>query len=255
MPPKADDKSGRGAAAGNGLAASGAMDGTPSASRNVHDVLRRLILHSELAPGAEISQLDLSRELSVSRTPLREALKQLEREGLVVNRGPHRTVKVSPLSMADLDDLYSLRVMGESLAISLTVPRLRAADFESLEEDLELSFTAGTQQARDEGHSRFHSRLRSGTGPRLYDHLERLFEHAERYQRAFTEFVSSRIPAKHAEHQRILEACRARDRMEARTLLVDHVADTATTLMSSEGYAPVALPAAVEMAKMRDSSG
>lgn len=215
-------------------------------TRNVHDILRRLILDGELEPGAEISQLELSRRLSVSRTPLREALRLLEREGLVVDTGPHRSVKISSLSMHDLDDLYSLRVMGEGLAVWLTVPTLRAKDFEALEEDLELA-----AQGDADAHRRFHAGLRIGAGWRLREHLERLFNHAERYQRAFMqqERDAAVFAARMAEHRQILDACLVRDRQRAREVLVDHVAATAIGLMTAERHAPFALPTAVCMAK------
>lgn len=213
-----------------------------AATSNVHDALRRLILDGDLEPGKEISQLELSQQLSVSRTPMREALRLLEREGLVVNSGPHRLVKISTLSMRDLDDLYSLRVMGEGLAIWLTVPTLRAEDFERLEHELDV--------ADPEAHRRFHSGLRTGAGERLTEHLERLFEHAERYQRAYRQREDSdAFAVKLAEHRAILDACRARDRQMARELLVDHIADTAMKLMTGERHAPFSLPTAVAMAK------
>lgn len=212
------------------------------ATTSVHDVLRRLILNGDLEPGAEISQLELAQRLNVSRTPLREALRLLEREGLVVNSGPHRPVKISPLSMQDLDDLYSLRVLGEGLAIWLTVPTLRKEDFERLQQELE----AGD----DEAHRRFHASLRTGAGERLAEQLERLFEHAERYQRAFRQQEEADdFAVKLAEHQAILDACIARDQQLARELLVDHIADTALKLMTSERHAPFSLPSAVQMAK------
>lgn len=236
------------AAAGAGSPVSTFGEGT----RNVHDILRKLILDGELEPGAEISQLELSRRLSVSRTPLREALRLLEREGLVVDTGPHRSVKISSLSMHDLDDLYSLRVMGEGLAIWLTVPTLRTKDFEVLEEDLELA-----AQGDADAHRRFHAGLRIGAGWRLRDHLERLFNHAERYQRAFMqrERDATVIAARLAEHRQILDACLARDRQRAREILVDHVAGTAIALMTAERHAPFALPTAVCMAKAGTPAG
>jgi DNA-binding GntR family transcriptional regulator len=213
-----------------------------AATTNVHDVLRRLILDGELAPGAEISQLELSQQLSVSRTPLREALRLLEREGLVVNSGPHRSVKISSLNMRDLDDLYSLRVMGEGLAIWLTVPTLRGDDIARLEHELDLGDPAA--------HRRFHAGLRTGAGSRLREHLDRLFEHAERYQLAYRQHQDeASFAIKVAEHRAILDACIARDRQLARELLVDHVADTAMSLMTSERHAPFSLPTAVAMAK------
>jgi DNA-binding GntR family transcriptional regulator len=218
------------------------------ATQDVHDVVRRRILDGTIEPGTELSQLELSKRLSVSRTPLREALKLLEREGLVVNNGPHRLVQISPLSMVDLDDLYSLRVLGESLAIGLTVPTLREADFERLEQEIDVAANDPTREVREKAHRRFHAGLRVGTAQRLREHLEVLFEHAERYQRAFLREDVGVAEAKYKEHLAILEACRARDRQLARELLVEHIASTAMHLMTSESHAPFALPAAIRMA-------
>jgi DNA-binding GntR family transcriptional regulator len=226
-------------------------DGQPAvAMRDVHDRLRRLILDGEFPPGSEVSQIALSHRLECSRTPLREALRLLEREGLVVNEGAYRLVRISSLSMVDLDELYALRVMGEGLAIWLTVPTLRSADFEALEQDLEA--TTATTTANLEAHRRFHRRLRGGAGPRLADHLERLFEHAERYQAAYRDHAQDLADAfkhKRAEHQAILDACIAGDRSLARALLVDHIADTAIQVMTAERYAPFSLAEAAVMAK------
>jgi DNA-binding GntR family transcriptional regulator len=223
-------------------------DGQPGvAMRDVHDRLRRLILDGEFPPGSEVSQIELSRRLECSRTPLREALRLLEREGLVVSEGAYRRIRISPLSMVDLDDLYALRVLGEGLAIWLTVPTLRSADYEALEHDLE-----ATTHGDLEAHRRFHRRLRAGAGPRLGDHLERLFEHAERYQREYrdqAQDVASAFQQKRDEHQAILDACIAGDRSRARALMVDHIADTAIHLMTAMRHAPFSLTEAAAMAK------
>jgi DNA-binding GntR family transcriptional regulator len=232
-----------------------ADDGVPSAplatgvaTQTVHNELRRLILEGKLAPGAELSQLELSRQLNVSRTPLREALRLLEREGLVVSGGPHRLVTVSALSMTDLDSLYSMRTMLESLCIWLTVPALRDDDFARMEEDLRGTHLKDPQLSQ-EAHRRFHAVLRVGAEGRLSEQAERLFEHAERYQLAYTRRDVTLLDVKHKEHEAILEACRQRDREQARDLIVDHVADTAMVLMTSERHAPFVLPTAVKMAK------
>ncbi|MFJ8577268.1 GntR family transcriptional regulator [Micromonospora sp. NPDC093277] len=220
--------------------------GSGAGTRTVYDALRRLILDGELEPGTEISQPELSRRLAVSRTPLREALRLLERERLVVDTGPYRSIRVSSLSPADLDDLYALRVMGEGLAIWLTVPMLRAADIERLAQDAELSATEDA-----EAHRRFHAGLRIGAGPRLVEHLQQLSDHAERYQRSFVKHEPDRafVAAKLAEHREIVAACAAGDRQRARELLVDHIAGTAMALMTAERHAPFTLPSAVAMAK------
>jgi DNA-binding GntR family transcriptional regulator len=213
-------------------------------------------LSGALAPGSEISQLELSRRLSVSRTPLREALKLLESEGLVLNRGRHKAIEVSPVTMSDLDDLYSMRVLGEALAVWLTVSTLRQKDLDGLRQELDAIASASSEGDRGAAHRRFHAGLRAGAGPRLADHLDRLFQHAERYQRAFMEQEDVLHEQKFKEHLAILEACRAGDRALARDLLVDHTSQTAMLLMTRQRFAPFALPTAVAMAKSnRDGAG
>jgi DNA-binding GntR family transcriptional regulator len=148
--------------------------------------------------------------------------------------------------MPDLDDLYSMRVMGEGLAIWLTVPVLRSSDFKRLEQELEL-INKGDAAA----HRRFHAGLRVGAGQRLIQHLETLFDHAERYQRArlSAEPDEEMMAARLAEHRPILDACIARDRVLARDLTVDHIASTAEALMTAARHAPYTLPTAVASAK------
>jgi DNA-binding GntR family transcriptional regulator len=236
---------------GNRAADSGPGYEFGDGTRSVHDILRRLILEGELAPGTEVSQPELSRRLSISRTPLCEALRLLEREGLVVNTGPHKSVRISPLSMSDLDDLYSQRVLGEGLAIWLTVPVLHVADLDELEQDLKATMSGDAA-----AHRRFHERLRMGAGPRLREQLAQMFDHAQRYQRVALARKPDQaaVAAKLAEHEAIYEACVARDRTRARQLLVDHLAGTAIALMTAERHAPFALPAAVAMATCGDGA-
>jgi DNA-binding GntR family transcriptional regulator len=226
----------------------GAEPDEVSSANKVHDVLRRLILEGELIPGAELSQLELSKRLNVSRTPLREALRLLEREGLVVNEGRHQSVRTSSLSMPDLDDLYAMRVIGEALAIGVTVSTFTKRDLDELTSELRATRTGGAAE-RAQAHRRFHALLRTGGGPRLREHLDRLFEHAERYRLAYSEPDAAAAREKYREHVEILDACRAGDATVARDLLIDHVADTAITLMTRQRYAPFALPTAITMAK------
>jgi DNA-binding GntR family transcriptional regulator len=232
---------------GHGTRAAAEPDEESSTSK-VHDVLRRLILDGELVPGAELSQLDLSKRLNVSRTPLREALRLLEREGLVVNEGRHQAVRTSSLSMPDLDDLYAMRVIGEALAIGVTVSTFTKRDLDELASELKATRT-GSATERAQAHRRFHALLRTGGGPRLREHLDRLFEHAERYRLAYSEPDAAAAREKYREHVEILDACRAGDATAARDLLIDHIAGTAITLMTRQRYAPFALPTAIVMAK------
>ena len=94
-----------------------------ASTQHAYEELRRQILQGELAPGATFSQVQLSDQLGVSRTPLREAVRLLQMEGLL-RAEPRRRVRVSPLSTEDFEDLYAIRIALESLAVRLTVPQL-----------------------------------------------------------------------------------------------------------------------------------
>jgi len=101
----------------------------------VHQVLRTMILDGSLAPGVIVSQVSLARQLGVSRTPLREALRLLQHEGLI-EAEQRRRPRITPVEPPAIDALYADRILTEALGISLTVPLLRAADLDALQEAL-----------------------------------------------------------------------------------------------------------------------
>ena len=102
----------------------------------VHDQLREQILTGVLAPGLVVSQVQLARELGVSRTPLREAVRMLQREGLVAGEA-NRMIRIASFSIADVEELYAVRIANEALGIRLTVPKLTATDDAALHQSLE----------------------------------------------------------------------------------------------------------------------
>src|SRR5438034_10358887 len=94
--------------------------------------LRRAIIRCEIPNGVQLSQRELSRLTGVGRTPLREALRMLQREGLVEAEPNHR-VRVADFSIPDLEQLYVMRISLEALAIRLTVPFLQPDELRRLE--------------------------------------------------------------------------------------------------------------------------
>src|SRR5580700_1837784 len=98
----------------------------------VHDELRAAILRNELPAGMILNQVHVAERLGVSRTPLREAFRMLQREGLIEGESNKR-MRVAGLSLAGLEDLYAMRILLEGLAIRLTVPRLSNAAISTLE--------------------------------------------------------------------------------------------------------------------------
>ena len=195
----------------------------------VHERIRKAILRGELPPEAVVSQVQLARDLGVSRTPLREALRMLQREGLIKSEH-NRRVRVAGFSLPDLEQLYVMRVALESAAIRLTIPRLVPEDIASLEGDLAQMVHFDEQEDFERWevpHRAFHRGLVEGAGSRMSITLSQLSDHAERYRRLHATRVPSVRSRVAREHRLILDAAKAHDAEAGARRLPAHLARTA----------------------------
>jgi DNA-binding GntR family transcriptional regulator len=175
--------------------------------------LRSDILTGVLGPGDQIVQEALAERYGVSRVPVREALKTLESEGQVVYH-PHRGYFVAELSVADLLEVYRLRVILESEAIHHAVPRLTDASVEALAgllADVDAAAARDDVIAMTAANRRFHFAIFDAAGlPRLSRILRQLWEATDAYRALY--FSAPRNRERVAgEHARMLAALRARD--------------------------------------------
>jgi len=192
----------------------------------VHDGLRGAILRGELEPGAVVSQARLARAFGAGRTPLREALRMLQREGLVL-AAPNRRVRIAALTAADFEGIMIARLALEAVAIRLTVPTLTPADVAALEGDMaQMDYyqRAGDRAGFREPHRAFHRTLVAAAGPRVGGEIGELTDHAERYRARFGAF--GRWDDGRAEHRAILDAAAAGDADLAADRLAAHHART-----------------------------
>jgi DNA-binding GntR family transcriptional regulator len=109
--------------------------------RNVVDALRAAIIDGRLAPGARLTERALIEMTGVSRTVIREALRQLESEG-VVETIPNRGPVVRKLTLAEAKDLYLIRAVLEGLAARMFVANAGAGDIAALKQALDLTYEA-----------------------------------------------------------------------------------------------------------------
>ena len=109
--------------------------------RNVVDALRLAIIDGRLAPGARLTERSLIEMTGVSRTVIREALRQLESEG-VVETIPNRGPVVRKLTLAEAKDLYLIRAVLEGLAARMFVMNAGTKDIEALRRALDLTYEA-----------------------------------------------------------------------------------------------------------------
>jgi DNA-binding GntR family transcriptional regulator len=219
----------------------------------VHDRLRASILRGDFGPGEELSQVRLAQDLGVSRTPLREAFRLLQREGLV-EASPNRSYRVTAFSADDLEELYVTMIPLQAVAVRLTIPRLRSEDIAAMEGDL-AQMAHFAQAAEFDGwelpHGDFHRRLIQHAGRRVVELLEQLSDHAGRYRRVYLTGTSYGFDAAAAEHREILDACRAGDGDLAAGCLSRHLAHTAFDVlgMAEAAHEPAALRVALRVAE------
>lgn len=211
--------------------------------------IRGAILSNELEPGAILSQVKLAKVLGVSRTPLREALRLLQYEGLV-EAEHNKRVRISALSHGDLEQLYALRIANEAVAVRASLPRMNSIDDRRLQTMLN-QMSALQKQGDVDGweqvHRDFHHELIFRAGPRTAKLIDELSEHAERYRRTFITQIPRAWSAGEAEHAAIVAACVARDGREAAALLARHLGRTALSLLmfNAPEYEPSIVRAAI----------
>jgi DNA-binding GntR family transcriptional regulator len=223
----------------------------------VYSYLRKKILDGTVPPGTVLSQVQLAQEIGVSRTPLREALRMLQKEGLVLAEHNHR-VRVADIDIGELESFYASRIMLESLAIALSVPRLTQDDFDKLASALDQMHAASERrdtQSWDEGNRQFHAVLSSYTEGQLRETIKRSIDASERYRRIKLQNLSRSWEVAEVEHQAIFEACRKGNRDAAVDLLARHLARTALTVvaLADPEYEPTAVRTALRLVTGKSS--
>lgn len=214
--------------------AEGRVGGSRRSVELVHERVRAAILFGEIAPGGALSQVRLAEQLGVSRIPLREALRLLEREGLVEAEVNHR-VRVATLSVSDLEQLYAMRMQLEALGTRLTVPRLGREDLARLGEilaSMDEFARAEDYEGWEVPHRAFHAALVAHAGSRLGSTISELYDHAERYRRAFMLETSRAWDKSMKEHRDIFEVCKEGDAAAAAERLARHYSVTALSLIA-----------------------
>jgi DNA-binding GntR family transcriptional regulator len=234
------------------------LDGGAS-TRHAYEQLRTKILVGDLAPGATFSQVQLASQLGVSRTPLREAVRLLQTEGLL-NSEPKRRVRVSPLTTEDFEDLYAMRIVLDSLAVRLTVPSLTDAELAAIRLGY-LEATAAAAQGDAAGyrepHRRFHFGLFAHAGPRLLRQVQDLWDHAERYRGLLSQFggdLAVLVRLGQQDHAAILDAAERRDAPLAARRHAEHLARTAlmTLVHTDHRHHPARIREALEHVYAQD---
>ena len=198
------------------------------------DAIRERILRGRYPEGEPLRQDAIGAELGVSRIPVREALRQLEAEGLVTFN-PHRGAVVSTLSLKQIQELFELRAEIEGDLIQRAVPNMTAEDHARAAEILdayEVALHAGQVTVWGALNWQFHSTLYAPADRELtMSIVNKLHQHSDRYLRMQLALTHGESRARH-EHRAIAAAARKRDAAKASAVLRDHILGAGRSLVS-----------------------
>jgi len=192
----------------------------------VADKLRDRIIRGEIPEGSQLRQDAIATQYKVSRIPVREALRQLDAEGLITIV-PNRGAVVPALSPDDVEELFSIRALLEPEVLALSIPRLTEQDFSEADAVLRRYVS----ELRREDHLsawgrlnwQFHSILYSRANqPRFMAIIRNVNNSGERYTRLQL-YLTHGTKRANEEHHEILELCRKRDVPAACKLLRQHI--------------------------------
>lgn len=194
-------------------------------STSVYETLRRAIADGSLPPRLRLREIWLARHFGVSTTPVREALRRLEREGLV-DISPNRGARVAAFDAASARNLYEVRELLEVTAIRKAV-ETRSADYTHVERllvGMHAVIAKDDQAEFNRLDVEFHRALNDlGNNDILSDLAERVHRQIQSIRSHAAVYIAGRPSVSYGEHRAILDAVRRHDADEAERLLRDHL--------------------------------
>lgn len=203
-------------------AARSARGGGDQARPGAYELLKRAVLQGEFKPGEPLREVHLAQWCGVSRTPVREALRRLEQDGLIHWEGPSLTVRRR--SPEEILDIYTTRIVLESTVASVAAERRTDHDLRQLDWALDraASVTAGDAAALVEVNAAFNRRVwQASHNESLIDLLERLNLHLGRYPET-TLVAPGRWERSKQAHEELVAAIRERDADGAAEIATRH---------------------------------
>lgn len=201
----------------------------------VFNTLRNAILTGELEPGQRLMEIKLADKLGVSRTPIREAIRKLELEGLVVMT-PRKSAEVARITREDLKDVLEVRRVLECLAVELACEKINQDTVKELEENLQhfqLAIKDNDIKEIAVTDVAFHEVIyRATENRRLIQILNNLREQMYRYRFEYIKDKDTReILAK--EHRKIIDALANRDKEAGKEAILAHIDKQEVTILEN----------------------
>ena len=196
-----------------------------SLSDTVYQKLEERILSGVYKDGESITELKISQELGVSRTPVREALKQLAKDGLI-EIIPNKGAVVVPFNEKDIEDIYEIRMRIEGLASRKTAMRITNEQINELREIVDLQEFYAKRPTSDNTKnldSVFHQKIYEFTGSKIYEQiLSTLHRKIKMFRKASMSSNERAIEAV-AEHRAIFDAIASHNPDLTEKLIIEHI--------------------------------
>jgi len=201
--------------------------------------LRRRIIECDYAPGHRLTEERLADDFGVSRNPVREAIRVLEREGFLI-AVPRRGAVVASISASDVEDIFDVRMSLEALAAQLAAQRIRSEDTAGLDRLVVAADAAITVAGLTELNTAFHAEVCRLSGNTLLSGLMESLH--DRLQWIYRQSAVDRAPHSWAEHEALAAAIRAGDVEAAVHAAQTHVlaAREAALAVTGNGQRPTA---------------
>lgn len=198
----------------------------------VFHTLREAILKGELKPGERLMELQLAAKLGVSRTPIREAIRMLEQEGLAVTI-PRKGAEVAKMTEKDMEDVLQIRDALDELAASIACEQITKEELDDLKNTMhafEESTQTGDLKRIAEADVRFHDIIYKATGnPKLENMLSNLREQMYRYRVEYLKDEKN-YPVLVREHSEIVEGLLKKDKHKVTEAMHKHVKNQVTAV-------------------------
>ena len=209
------------------------MAGTEKSLRGqVFDKIRSDILNGKYKRGEELVESSIGKELGISRTPVREAIRQLELEGLV-QLVPNKGAFVTGISEKDVRDIYLIRARLEGLAARMAAKNITPELLDAMEETVVLSEYHAKKEHYEqvcEMDSKFHKHLYKASGSRILEHTLTDFHQYVQRVRMASIMKKRRMEKSNDEHDAILTAIREHDEEKAELVATRHISNTVENL-------------------------
>ena len=198
----------------------------------VFNTLRQAILKGEFQPGERLMEIQLAQRLGVSRTPIREAIRKLELEGLVVMI-PRKGAEVAKITEKNMRDVLEVRLALEKLAIELACQRITDEEIKQLEISSQQFYQ--TTVSKDlltmaQADERFHDVIYNATkNKRLIQMLNNLREQMYRYRIEYIKDIETHEGLV-KEHEDILQALREKNLEAASAMIQNHIENQTTAI-------------------------